>query len=96
MSGHTNKVNANYPSLRRFLQDANGAASQAIVGDVGSSCADPKSWLNSAGHGNLLSELPGIDHYNASMLWGTYRPGVYFGKLAWFSVVLQYVDCINA
>lgn len=43
------------------------------------SCADPKRWLSSAGH-DLLSVLPGFQQHNASMLWGTYRPGVYFGK----------------
>lgn len=68
-----------YPSLRKFLQDSDISASKAIQGDVSSTCADPKRWLNPAGQ-DLLSTLPGFDRYNASMIWGTYRPGVYFGE----------------
>lgn len=68
-----------HPHLREFLASANKAASQVIRGDVEASCADPKRWLNSAGH-DLLSDLPGFGDHNASMLWGTYRPGVYFGE----------------
>ena len=70
---------ATHPVLRSFLEISNSAAARAIGGDVQSSCADPKRWLNSAGH-DLLSELPEFRQHNASMLWGTYRPGVYFGK----------------
>ncbi|CAM9340838.1 unnamed protein product, partial [Hapterophycus canaliculatus] len=67
-----------YPFLRNFLRTSNSAAADAVRGDVHAACTDPKRWLNSAGH-DLLSGLPGFDHHNASMLWGTYRPGVYFG-----------------
>eukprot|EP00904_Undaria_pinnatifida_P001887 jgi/Undpi1/1169/HiC_scaffold_10.g04631.m1 len=67
-----------HPILRRFLENSNSAAVRAMEGDVHDSCADPKRWLNSAGH-DLLSVLPGFQQHNASMLWGTYRPGVYFG-----------------
>lgn len=68
-----------YPFLRSFLESANTAATDAIRGDVQAACADPRRWLNPAGH-DLLSELPGFGAHNASMLWGTYRPGVYFGE----------------
>lgn len=68
-----------FTSLRKFLQDTDLSASDVIQGDVGSTCADPKRWLNPAGH-DLLSTLPGFNQYNASMLWGSYRPGVYFGE----------------
>lgn len=68
-----------YPFLGSFLRTSNNAASGAIRGDVESACTDPKRWLNPAGH-DLLFGLPGFDQHNASMLWGTYRPGVYFGE----------------
>lgn len=68
-----------YPHLRKFLQESDMSASKAIQGDVSSTCTDPKRWLNPAGK-DLLSTLPGFDRYNASMIWGTYRPGVYFGE----------------
>lgn len=68
-----------YPSLRSFLESANTAATDAIQGNVQAECTDPRRWLNPAGH-DLLSELPGFETHNASMLWGTYRPGVYFGE----------------
>ena len=47
--------------------------------DVESITADPRRWLNPAGH-DLLSEVTGFERRNSSMLWGTYRPGVYFGE----------------
>lgn len=68
-----------YPFLKSFLKISNRGAADVVRGDVQSTCADPKRWLNPAGH-SLLSELPGFGQYNASMLWGTYRPGVYFGE----------------
>lgn len=68
-----------YPFLKSFLETSNRGAVDVIRGEVQSTCADPKRWLNPAGH-SLLSELPGFEQYNASMLWGTYRPGVYFGE----------------
>eukprot|EP00752_Nemacystus_decipiens_P007415 g6630.t3 len=77
-SGGAGRQTNKYPSLRSFLESSNTAAKDAIRGDVQAACADPHRWLNPAGH-DLLSELPGFGTHNASMLWGTYRPGVYFG-----------------
>eukprot|EP00903_Cladosiphon_okamuranus_P008249 g7940.t1 len=77
-SGGAGRRAITYPFLRSFLESSNAAATDAIRGDVQAACADPHRWLNPAGH-DLLSELPGFAAYNASMLWGTYRPGVYFG-----------------
>ncbi|CAM9649573.1 unnamed protein product [Ectocarpus sp. 13 AM-2016] len=67
-----------YPVLGSFLDSANRAASDASRGEAQSTCADPERWLNPGGH-DMLSELPSFGQHNASMLWGTYRPGVYFG-----------------
>lgn len=68
-----------YPVLGSFLDSWNRAASDASRGEAQSTCADPERWLNPGGH-DMLSELPSFGQHNASMLWGTYRPGVYFGK----------------
>ncbi|CAM9775634.1 unnamed protein product [Ectocarpus fasciculatus] len=67
-----------YPVLRSFLDSSNRAASDASRGEAQSTCADPERWLNPEGH-DMLSDLPSFGQHNASMLWGTYRPGVYFG-----------------
>lgn len=68
-----------HPSLRSFLETSNAAALRALGNDVEASTTDPRRWLNPTGH-NLLSEIPGFERQNSSMMWGTYRPGVYFGE----------------
>ncbi|CAN0100882.1 unnamed protein product, partial [Phaeothamnion confervicola] len=42
-------------------------------------CQRPEGWLHKATDGPVLQSLPGWSEHEAAMLWGTYRPSVYFG-----------------
>ncbi|CAM9634467.1 unnamed protein product, partial [Choristocarpus tenellus] len=66
------------PVLHKLLSEADLAISRAGEADRAGGCSDPESWLHHSGV-SPLSGLPGFQDYNASMMWGTYRPGVYFG-----------------